>query len=59
MDISYKPQMIAPKFEGSVLDLLQTKLKDRWLDSQFQTDVYKPLQIDTIKDNEVQKLSGN
>lgn len=51
--------MIAPKFEGSVLDLLQTKLKDRWLDSQFQTDVYKPLQIDTIKDNEVQKLSGN
>jgi len=58
LDISYKPQMIAPKFEGSVLDLLQTKLKDRWLDSQFQTDVYKPLQIDTIKDNEVQKLSG-
>jgi len=58
LHVSYKPQMIAPKFEGSVLDLLQTRLKMAYLDPQFQTDVYKPLHIDAIKDNEVQKLSG-
>lgn len=28
--VSYKPQTIAPKFEGSVQDLFFLKLKDSW-----------------------------
>ena len=30
LNISYKPQTIAPKFEGTVRDLLYTKLQDAW-----------------------------
>lgn len=33
MLVSYKPQKIAPKFGGSVRDLLHTKLKDVGLPS--------------------------
>jgi len=30
LNISYKPQTIAPKFEGTVKDLLYLKLNDAW-----------------------------
>lgn len=30
LSVSYKPQLIAPKFEGSVADLFYLKLKDSW-----------------------------
>jgi ATP-binding cassette subfamily E protein 1 len=30
LNISYKPQTIAPKFEGTVSDLFFLKLKDSW-----------------------------
>lgn len=30
LSVSYKPQTIAPKFEGSVQDLFFLKLKDSW-----------------------------
>jgi len=30
LNISYKPQTIAPKFEGTVRDLLYLKLHDAW-----------------------------
>jgi len=30
LNISYKPQTIAPKFDGTVRDLLFTKLQDAW-----------------------------
>lgn len=56
--ISYKPQKISPKFEGTVRELLMTKIKDTWLNSQFISDVTKPLQLESIIDLEVQKLSG-
>jgi ATP-binding cassette subfamily E protein 1 len=58
LNVSYKPQKITPKFEGSVFDLLQTKLKDSFLNPVFSSEVTKPLHLDIIKDNEVQKLSG-
>lgn len=56
--ISYKPQTIAPKFQGSVRELLSTKLKDSWNSSIFKTEVLIPLNIEEILDNEVQTLSG-
>jgi translation initiation factor RLI1 len=46
----YKPQTIAPSFEGSVRDLLQKKIRDAFLHSQFQTDVFKPLGIEELLD---------
>ena len=35
MSVSYKPQTIAPKFEGSVRELLNSKVKDAWLAPNF------------------------
>jgi ATP-binding cassette subfamily E protein 1 len=58
LSISYKPQTIAPKFKGSVQELLYTKLKDSWSSSIFKTEVLGPLQIDCLLDNDVQTLSG-
>lgn len=58
LNISYKPQTIAPKFEGTVSDLFHLKLKDSWNASLFRTEVILPLDIDSLLDNEVQTLSG-
>lgn len=58
LSISYKPQKIAPKFQGTVKDLLQTKINDAFNHPQFITDVIKPLTIEELLDQEVQNLSG-
>jgi ATP-binding cassette subfamily E protein 1 len=58
LHVSYKPQKISPKFEGTVRMLLHKKIKDIWTHPQFMTDVTKPLQIEHILDQEVQHLSG-
>ena len=59
MNISYKPQKISPKFTGSVRDLLHSKIRDAIIHPQFQTDVSRPLQIDNIIDQEVNKFPMN
>jgi len=58
LHVSYKPQTIAPKFKGSVRELLHAKIRDTWLQPQFATDVTKPLQIDGFLDQPVEFLSG-
>merc|ERR1719434_574231 len=58
MNVSYKPQTISAKFEGTVKDLLLMKIRDAYLHPQFQTDVTKPMLIDQIADHQVQTLSG-
>lgn len=58
LTVSYKPQTIAPKFTGSVQELLFTKLKESWNSSIFKTEVLIPLDIDALLDNNVQTLSG-
>jgi len=58
LNISYKPQTIAPKFEGTVQDLFYLKLKDSWNSAMFKTEVLIPLKIDNVLENEVQTLSG-
>jgi len=58
LNVSYKPQTIAPKFDGTVRDLLQLRLGDAYLHPQFITDVTKPLMLDDIIDNVVKELSG-
>ena len=58
MSVSYKPQVISATFRGTVRMLLHTKISDVYMHPQFQTDVFKPLQIDAIIDHEVTQLSG-
>lgn len=58
LNISYKPQTIAPKFQGSVRDLLFTKLKESWQAPLFKTEVMNPLDMESLLDNDVQTLSG-
>lgn len=58
LNISMKPQKIAPKFPGTVRQLFFKRIKSQFLSPQFQTDVCKPLKIDDIIDQEVQNLSG-
>ena len=57
-NISLKPQTITPRFKGPVKALLQAKINDSYMHAQFQTDVFKPLMIDNIIDQDVQVLSG-
>lgn len=58
LNISYKPQKISPKFQGTVRQLLTTRIRDAFVHPQFNTDVLKPLQIENIIDQEVTNLSG-
>lgn len=58
LNISYKPQKISPKFQGTVRQLLQARIRDSIIHPQFNTDVLKPLQIENIMDQEVTNLSG-
>lgn len=56
--VSYKPQKIAPKFDGSVRALLHAKIRDAHMHPQFATDVTKPLELERLLDSEVKTLSG-
>jgi ATP-binding cassette, sub-family E, member 1 len=54
LSVSYKPQKISPKFEGTVRQLLHKKIRDAYVHPQFVTDVMRPLNVEDIIDNEVQ-----
>lgn len=58
LNVSYKPQKISPKFQGTVRQLLHKRCRDSYVHPQFVSDVMKPLVIDNIIDNGVQTLSG-
>jgi len=58
LNISYKPQKISPKFQGTVKQLIMMRIRDAAVHPQFNTDVLKPLQIENIMDQEVTNLSG-
>jgi ATP-binding cassette, sub-family E, member 1 len=58
LNVSMKPQKIAPKFTGTVRQLFLKKIRSSFLHPQFNTDVIKPLRIEDIIDQEVQHLSG-
>ena len=58
MHVSYKPQKISPKFSGTVVQLLHTKIRDSYVHPQFQTDVIKPLQVDKLFDQEAVNLDA-
>lgn len=58
LNVSFKPQKISPKFQGTVRQLLHKKIRDMYVHPQFVSDVMRPMTIDPIIDNEVQSLSG-
>lgn len=58
ISVSYKPQAIYPKYPGTVLELLQDKLGEIINHQSFLSEVVRPLAVDKLFDNEVQKLSG-
>jgi ATP-binding cassette, sub-family E, member 1 len=58
LNISYKPQKIAPKFTGTTRELLHKRIRESYVHPQFQSDVMKPLNVEALYDNVVTKLSG-
>ena len=58
LNVSYKPQKIAPKFEGTVRQLLHQKIRQMYQHPQFNADVMRPLNVEDIIDQEVKNLSG-
>lgn len=58
LNVSMKPQKIAPKFTGTVRQLFMKRIRASFFHPQFNTDVIKPLKIEDIIDQEVQHLSG-
>jgi len=58
LNVSYKPQTIKPKFQGSVRQLLHSKIQRAYVHPQFITDVMKPLNMEALMDLEVVNLSG-
>ncbi|XP_052279033.1 ATP-binding cassette sub-family E member 1-like isoform X2 [Dreissena polymorpha] len=58
LNVSYKPQKISPKSEGTVRQLLHDRIRDAYVHPQFVADVMRPMLIDNIIDQEVQNLSG-
>jgi len=58
LNISYKPQKISPKSQGTTRQLMHEKIRDAYIHPQFMADVMRPLKIDDIIDQEVQNLSG-
>ena len=58
LNISFKPQKISPKHQGTTRQLLHDKIRDAYVHPQFVADVMRPLKIDDIIDQEVQNLSG-
>ncbi|OII71450.1 RNAse l inhibitor-like protein [Cryptosporidium andersoni] len=57
-NVSYKPQTITPKFDGTVKDLFLMKIRDSFMDVQFNSEVVKPFNIERIMDQQVKLLSG-
>ena len=58
LNVSYEPQKISPKFQGTVRQLLHKKIREAYIHPQFVSDVMRPMSMDPIMDNGVQNLSG-
>ena len=56
LNISYKPQILSPKFEGTVNQLIMARIRDAAVHPQFKSDVLKPLDIENILNREVNEL---
>jgi ATP-binding cassette subfamily E protein 1 len=56
--VSYKPQYINPDFDGTVVDLFNTMVKDFFESSFFQTEISHPMNLKPLLEKNVKTLSG-
>lgn len=57
LNVSYKPQKISPKSQGTVRQLLHDKIRDAYVHPQFIADVIKPLCVEQLYDQEVNNVT--
>lgn len=58
LNVSYKPQIINAKYDGTVQEILYNRIQHSMTNSSFKSDVLKPLDIERLFDHEVKTLSG-
>lgn len=58
LTVSYKPQYIAPDYEGTVQELLMNVAKDNFTSSWYKTEIAQPLRLQVLMDRNVMELSG-
>jgi ATP-binding cassette subfamily E protein 1 len=58
LTVSYKPQYIAPDYDGSVQELLMSVAKDNFTSSWYKTEIAQPLRLQVLMDRNVMELSG-
>lgn len=58
LKVSYKPQLLSTKFEGTVLQFLQKHISAALCHPQFKVDVLEPLKVSELYDQQMQLLSG-
>lgn len=56
--ISYKPQYIAPEYEGTVQELLMGIAKENFTSSWYKTEILGPLRLDVLLERHIMELSG-
>ncbi|MHB1662369.1 MAG: ribosome biogenesis/translation initiation ATPase RLI, partial [Thermoplasmataceae archaeon] len=58
LKIAYKPQYISTDFSGTVSELIYATVKERFDDSFLKVELFKPLEIDSLMEQNVSSLSG-
>ncbi|HSV50385.1 MAG TPA: ribosome biogenesis/translation initiation ATPase RLI [Candidatus Acidoferrales bacterium] len=58
LTVSYKPQYIAPDYEGTVQELLMNVAKENFISSWYKTEISTPLRLQQLLDRNVMELSG-
>jgi len=58
LTVSYKPQYIAPEYEGTVQELLMDVAKENFTSSWYKTEIAQPLRLNVLMDRNVMELSG-
>jgi ATP-binding cassette subfamily E protein 1 len=58
LSVSYKPQKIQPRFEGTVQQLLESKIGMSLTNGMFKEMDLLPLNLDHLMDRKVKQLSG-
>ena len=58
LSVSYKPQKIQPKFEGTVQQLLEHKISRAMGQNLYKEMVMQPLNLEYLMDRKVKRLSG-
>jgi ATP-binding cassette, sub-family E, member 1 len=58
LTVSYKPQYIAPDYEGTVMELLMSVAKENFVSSWYKTEIAQPLKLQVLMDRNIMELSG-